>query len=220
MDTIMEDSSEKQPKETFYDDIYFDTDQEDESDWQSDPDDPSPGIGLLGMKKAIPKTTTTRPKIPKKQQRKIMTDEDLMYDPDLDDADEEWVAEKIKKAAPKDKTPEQATTDAILTCPMCFNPLCYSCQRHDLYPNQFRAMFVENCKVVKTERYRTKPVDKKRQKKGKNSKDISSSSAAADDDGDDGDDSSFFVVRCETCDTHVAMMDNDEVYHFFNAISN
>ncbi|KAI9030684.1 E2F-associated phosphoprotein [Phycomyces nitens] len=132
-----------------------------------------------------------------------------MYDPDLDDADEEWVAKKIKNATPKQNTPTQASTDALLTCPLCFSPLCYSCQRHDIYPNQFRAMFVENCKVIKTERYRTS-AGKNRKKKKK-------------DDGDSmdiaQDEASFFMVKCETCDTHVAMMDDDEVYHFFNVIS-
>ncbi|KAL3925285.1 MAG: hypothetical protein SGILL_000510 [Bacillariaceae sp.] len=33
-------------------------------------------------------------------------------------------------------------TDAVLSCPCCFNIVCMDCQRHSRYPNQFRAIFV------------------------------------------------------------------------------
>lgn len=33
-------------------------------------------------------------------------------------------------------------SDAILSCPSCFNIVCMDCQRHERYANQFRAMFV------------------------------------------------------------------------------
>ncbi|KAI9322808.1 E2F-associated phosphoprotein-domain-containing protein [Dichotomocladium elegans] len=108
-----------------------------------------------------------------------------MYDPGLDDQDEAWVAEQITKGGGKG-----AKTDAILTCPMCFSPLSYNCQRHERYPNQYRAMFVTNCRVVKSERFKDKQSNE-----------------------------AFYPVNCGTCDTHVAMMDEDEVYHFFNTIA-
>jgi hypothetical protein len=31
-------------------------------------------------------------------------------------------------------------SDAVLSCPCCFTPLCYDCQRHDVYLSQYRAM--------------------------------------------------------------------------------
>ena len=37
-------------------------------------------------------------------------------------------------------------SDAILSCPLCFTTLCIDCQQHDTYDNQFRAMFVMNCR--------------------------------------------------------------------------
>ena len=37
-------------------------------------------------------------------------------------------------------------SDAILSCPLCFTTLCIDCQQHDKYDNQFRAMFVMNCR--------------------------------------------------------------------------
>lgn len=33
-------------------------------------------------------------------------------------------------------------SDAVLSCPCCFNIVCMDCQRHEKYDNQFRAMFV------------------------------------------------------------------------------
>jgi hypothetical protein len=34
------------------------------------------------------------------------------------------------------------SSDAVLSCPCCFNIVCMDCQKHKRYPNQYRAMFV------------------------------------------------------------------------------
>ena len=39
------------------------------------------------------------------------------------------------------------TSDAILSCPRCFNVVCMDCQQHERYANQYRAMFVMNIGV-------------------------------------------------------------------------
>lgn len=39
------------------------------------------------------------------------------------------------------------TSDAILSCPRCFNIVCMDCQQHERYASQFRAMFVMNIGV-------------------------------------------------------------------------
>lgn len=39
------------------------------------------------------------------------------------------------------------TSDAVLSCPRCFNIVCMDCQQHESYANQFRAMFVMNIGV-------------------------------------------------------------------------
>lgn len=39
------------------------------------------------------------------------------------------------------------TSDAILSCPRCFNVVCMDCQQHERYSNQYRAMFVMNIGV-------------------------------------------------------------------------
>jgi hypothetical protein len=38
-------------------------------------------------------------------------------------------------------------SDAVLSCPCCFQIVCMDCQRHERYSNQFRAMFVMNIEV-------------------------------------------------------------------------
>lgn len=38
-------------------------------------------------------------------------------------------------------------SDAILSCPCCFQIVCMDCQRHEKYTNQYRAMFVMNIGV-------------------------------------------------------------------------
>ncbi|KAI9263358.1 E2F-associated phosphoprotein-domain-containing protein [Phascolomyces articulosus] len=150
------------------------------------------------------------------QSKEVPSHDDLLYDPQMDDQDETWVINQIQKAAPPGKERKEAKTDAILTCPLCFTPLCYNCQRHEKYPNQYRAMFVTHCKVIKTERYRYKD---KRKKQPLSSHQPSSSMVGADETNDQEGDEGYYIVKCSTCDTHVAMMDEDEVYHFFNTIA-
>lgn len=58
------------------------------------------------------------------------------YDPEADERDERWVAKQRKGHK----------SDAVLSCPLCFTTLCLDCQQHERYENQFRAMFVMNCK--------------------------------------------------------------------------
>lgn len=59
------------------------------------------------------------------------------YDPEADDKDEKWV-KKLRKGR---------NSDAILSCPLCFTTVCVDCQQHAKNENQFRAMFVMNCRV-------------------------------------------------------------------------
>lgn len=86
-------------------------------------------------------------------------------------------------------------SDAILNCPACFAPLCYDCQRNERYKNQFRAMFVSNLKVCEDEAVR--PTE-----------------------GDDDPSARYWNARCTECNCHVAVLDSDQVYHFFNVLAN
>jgi len=111
---------------------------------------------------------------------------DPLYDDKLDDDDTNWVHERYL-------THTKRSSDAVLNCPACFTVLCFDCQRHAYYPNQYRAMFVQNCKVMLSQT--TRPVK-----------------------GDNDPDAVYHEVHCSKCDLNIAVRDSDEVYHFFNVL--
>eukprot|EP00833_Pecoramyces_ruminatium_P006462 jgi/Orpsp1_1/1180494/evm.model.c7180000073643.1 len=88
------------------------------------------------------------------------------YDPNEDEKNEQWIRKKTHTI--KDKNGKlKKNSDAILTCPLCFTYLCFDCQRHELYHNQYRAMFVRNCVINRTERYRI-PEENNKNNKNRN----------------------------------------------------
>ncbi|MEN2500681.1 MAG: hypothetical protein MHMPM18_004832 [Marteilia pararefringens] len=119
------------------------------------------------------------------------TDKDELYDEFQDDNDRDFIDE-LRRAYlclnTEDKLPE---TDGILNCPACFTPLCYDCQQHTKFKNQFRALFVLNCKV---DRAREKSYD-----------------------FDDGP-SVYNYVYCSYCSTDVGYFGEDECYFFNNVL--
>lgn len=60
------------------------------------------------------------------------------YDPGGDDRAAAWVS-RLRGGR---------RSDAILSCPQCFTTVCVECQQHATRDNQFRAMFVMNCRCV------------------------------------------------------------------------
>ncbi|KAL6728405.1 hypothetical protein Aduo_010183 [Ancylostoma duodenale] len=80
--------------------------------------------------------------------------------------------------------------------------------------NTFLAMFVENCRVEQ-ESLKIEKTGKarrlERQKLKKMGVDPNEQPAAPED--------LFLPVHCAVCSTNVAVMDHDEVYHFFNVLS-
>lgn len=167
---------EKKPESEKYEDIYFDSDEEEG------------------------------------ENRKVKTNEELFYDPNMDDEDQTWVDDvrrsyqvtSNKKA--KDGTIKPLPSSAaVLNCPACFTVVCLDCQRHDVYKTQYRAMFVMNCSVVSDQKLR---VPLKLKGKGKNRK------KPITDPNEE-----FHPVRCDQCKTEIAMYDQDEVYHFFNVVA-
>jgi len=175
---------ENAPPPEKYDDIYFDSDDESEG------------------------------KESKKEKQKFKTDDDLLYDPNMDDEDQKWMddlrrtyqspgsSSGLKKNA---KVKPLPNSDAVLNCPACFVVVCLDCQRHEIYKTQYRAMFVMNCSVV-TDEVMKVPV-KINKKKNKKSKVVTHP-------GDE-----FHPVRCDQCKTEIAMYDKDEIYHFFNVVA-
>jgi len=125
---------------------------------------------------------------------KIKAD-DLLYNMNEDDKNEKWVNQNLRKTA------SGRSTDAVLNCPCCFTPLCYDCQRHDTYKNQYRAMFTVNCDIDYTQILKYGKSKRKR-----NTVDIPTGEA----------EDLYNPVKCRECGTEVAVYDKDEVYHFFN----
>ncbi|KFM63818.1 E2F-associated phosphoprotein, partial [Stegodyphus mimosarum] len=142
------------------------------------------------------------------EQEKI--NDDLFYDPNLDDEDEKWVNEKrsayiyppIKNSNQKVKP--LPNSDAVLNCPACLSLLCLDCQRHDIYKTQYRAMFVINCRINFNE---TLKYANKKKKSRKSSIDNVSQFDI------------YNPVQCSVCNTEVAVYDKDELYHFFNVLA-
>jgi hypothetical protein len=80
-------------------------------------------------------------------------------------------------------------SDAVLSCPCCFNVVCIECQRHDYYAYQYRAMFALNVSTL--------PEARSMQK---------------------GSTELYRSVVCSVCEAEVGVQDEDDVFHFFNVI--
>mmetsp|Transcript_13782 Transcript_13782/g.24260 ORF Transcript_13782/g.24260 Transcript_13782/m.24260 type:complete len:160 (-) Transcript_13782:98-577(-) len=96
-----------------------------------------------------------------------------------------------------DKQRQGRPSDAILSCPACFTTLCLESQKHSHYQNQYRAVFTMNCVVdyqnpVSDAHTR---VGRKKQKTAK-----------------------LYTFSCSICAAKIGVVDEDEVYHFFEAI--
>jgi len=134
--------------------------------------------------------------------------DDPLYNEKGDDDDEKWVAKNLAKFMPKGRQ-----TDAVLNCPCCFALLCLDCQRHDTYINQYRAMFVRNCKTL------PKEIKYKRQHDTENEERPYEfiDRIMVEDEGMYFDEI-YHPVVCAVCETELAILDDEEVYHFFNVI--
>ncbi|PIK49762.1 putative E2F-associated phosphoprotein-like [Apostichopus japonicus] len=150
-----------------------------------------------------------------KKRQLVQSNEDLFYDPDIDDQNQKWVDNQ------RDRKGGGPKSDAILNCPACMATLCLDCQRHEIYPTQYRAMFVLNCAIIRSETLKYKPGEKKKRKWKKKSKSKSNQEddMEATSSTNDGTEESYHPVKCAECNTEVAVYDSDEVYHFFNVIT-
>ncbi|CAL8990405.1 unnamed protein product [Prunus brigantina] len=143
---------------------------------------------------------------PTNSQKTVSDDDEIdysvkpdFYDSDIDDKDELWVQTKRKGR----------TSDAVLCCPSCFTTLCLECQRHEKYVTQYRAVFVVNCKTGSDQVFHQK---EGRPRKGKLGRESSESEAIP------AGNQTFKQVCCLLCSTEVGVIDEEEVYHFFNVL--
>eukprot|EP01134_Creolimax_fragrantissima_P002565 CFRG2565T1 len=196
---------------TVYDDVYYD------SDSSANDEEAEKVLTECGLKKGKEELSANvygsgkRTKDTKEKERIVVDDESMFYDPDEDDNNQSWINKHRAKVSAKlneEDDPERKVSndrknarpmfesDGILSCPCCMTMLCLDSQRHEKYTQQYRAMFVMNCKVISDQMLT--------QKSTENLKNI--------------DTTTYNPVRCEHCSTEVAVVDPDEVYHFFNVL--
>ena len=69
--------------------------------------------------------------------RKVKTNDELLYDPEADDKDEAWLAEQGGHV-------KAENSDAILNCPACMSVVCVDCQRHEKYHTQVQYYYTHS----------------------------------------------------------------------------
>lgn len=127
----------------------------------------------------------------------------LLFDPNADDRDQEFVNSMRPSQIEKDAGPETGS-DAVLNCPCCMSLLCLDCQRHEIYLTQYRAMFVRNCSVNRNSSIEFSQKYKKRRRKNEENQQ----------------DQVFNSVLCSICGTQVAAYEPEqELYHFYNVVA-
>ncbi|NWR60220.1 EAPP protein, partial [Bucorvus abyssinicus] len=200
----------------YYDDVYFDSDSEDE--------DQIPRWLRRGERRTSPQqhslSDPDAQRNRKHQQRRILSNDELLYDPEEDSRDQEWVDSQRRGYRNQRRVTLQQTkplavpnSDAVLNCPACMTTLCLDCQRHESYKTQYRAMFVMNCTVNKEEVLKYRKKVKNRRKKMKHSKETPPEQS------NQAEEEVYHPVLCTECSTEVAVMDKDEVFHFFNVLA-
>jgi hypothetical protein len=138
-------------------------------------------------------------------------------------------------------------SDAVLSCPCCFEIVCMDCQQHDRYANQFRAMFVMNVAVhwdhvlvydtavqglVRSTEHSTAGAVAAAVDVSTDDSQTSSSiqippeSGSSDSNGKvemihkDATAEHYYQTVCANCQTQVAALDmTDETYHFYGVLA-
>ncbi|CAI2348208.1 unnamed protein product [Caenorhabditis sp. 36 PRJEB53466] len=144
--------------------------------------------------------------------REIEKNDELLYDDEEDEDNEKWVKEHRKIVRGQDVV--QSEADGVLSCPGCMVELTRDCQRHEIYKTQYRAMFVSNCQLEAQKMTIEKTGKERRRDRQQAKKSGKVNLPVLPDDSD-----LYTPVKCSSCGTLVAMMDSDEVYHFFNVLA-
>ncbi|XP_054572503.1 E2F-associated phosphoprotein isoform X3 [Eptesicus fuscus] len=159
----------------------------------------------------------------KKKRHRILTNDELLYDPEKDNRDQAWVDARRRGyhgfgiQRPRQQQQPVPNSDAVLNCPACMTTLCLDCQRHESYKTQYRAMFVMNCSVNKEEVLRYKTPENRKKKRGHKKMRANHEDAAKQ--AETEVEEIYHPVMCTECSTEVAVYDKDEVFHFFNVLA-
>ena len=162
---------------------------------------------------------------------------DELYDTNADEEDEAYVYSHLRSGVEESvriqqpnsqkiedlKVLKPRNSDAILSCPCCFVIVCMDCQRHERYPNQFRAMFVMNIAVKWDHRLiyddRQKMLIEYNNKNNNNQSPVSHP-ATTTQQQQKRKEELYYTVCCANCTTMVAALDmEDEIYHFYGCLA-
>lgn len=141
---------------------------------------------------------------------------DDLYDPDLDDRDEERLGFHHLLSSHR-------ISDAILSCPHCFTTLCLDCQAHETFPHQYRAMFVQHCRIVEKRVLPSREMGgggggvggRGRMRRGRGQREREEEEEVEKEESG----GPYFAVCCDECGTEVAVLDvSDEIYHFCHVL--
>eukprot|EP01119_Soliformovum_irregulare_P009975 TRINITY_DN2407_c0_g1_i2.p1 TRINITY_DN2407_c0_g1~~TRINITY_DN2407_c0_g1_i2.p1 ORF type:complete len:204 (+),score=45.89 TRINITY_DN2407_c0_g1_i2:42-653(+) len=169
----------------------------------------------------------------------LPVDGDELYDEEADDKDAKWVERNIgsgrieidttdiPEEALKDIPKEALHTDGKICCPLCFTLLSALTQQHTTYPGQYRALFVRNCRIdadvelrfkkqKKTKQRRKKKLDMEDEEMPVNSFEESSKILVESEHLYEKE--AYHPVHCIRCDAKVGVIDEEEMYHFFNVL--
>ena len=133
--------------------------------------------------------------------------DDDFYDAQADQDDQDHVNNQQQHES---LVMSSSNTDAVLSCPCCFQTVCRDCQQHDRYPNQYRAMFVLNILVDDSQVWTHGG-----ESSGGGLVKVSASSMSTQQLAP-----LFYSVQCDNCHTQVAVLDPvEEVYHFTGCVA-
>jgi len=115
-------------------------------------------------------------------------------------------------------------SDAVLSCPCCFNIVCMDCQKHKRYANQYRAMFVMGVvvdwkRILVYDETHKGLVSKETTIEENETRDWDSEAYEEPYGMLKTKDGEYYAVECASCRTQVAALDmEDEVYHFHGCL--
>ncbi|KAL7675620.1 hypothetical protein ACOME3_001886 [Neoechinorhynchus agilis] len=132
----------------------------------------------------------------------VQPEEPAFYDSNADDEDIAWQNQR--------RPNRRLRSDAILSCPCCMTRLCVDCQRHEFYPNQYRAMFTYNCDITQ-DQYAPVIAEETATKRNADGARLESLTKDSNE--------KALLVKCTICKTNVAAFDkSSQVYHFFHVL--
>jgi hypothetical protein len=135
--------------------------------------------------------------------------------------------QKVKKGKAEGEEAGPARSDAMLSCPCCFTVVSLDCQRHTKYHNQYRALFVLNCRINRDEGVRMGGDDGEDGEDGEQGEDVEGAASGAPAGGPgtgpvygqptapEGE--ILYPVHCTQCGGELGLYsDDEECYHLFN----